>query len=138
MEIGGINHIGVAVPSIEDFLRRNDAVYSGFSRGPVIVNQTQAIKEMFITDGKTVLELLEPLHENSPLAGYLKKNPQGGLIHVAFDVDHLESAIERVKKAGGRVVVDPVPDIAFQQRRIAFAYLGGHVYEFIEKERKHG
>ena len=129
-----INHIGIAVPNIEEFLRKTDAIYGGFKRGPLVLNETQGIREMFITDGNTVLELLEPIRENSPLAGFLKKNPQGGLVHIAFDVESLEGAMERVQKAGGRVVVDPVPDVAFDQRRIAFTFLGGQVYEFIEKE----
>ena len=128
-----INHIGVAVPSIDEFLEKNKALYGDFSRGPLISNETQGVREMFITDGKTVLELLEPSSEGSPLTGFLKKNRMGGLVHIALDVDSLEAAIQRVVQAGGKVIVEPVPDVAFEQRRIAFVVLNGHMTEFIER-----
>ena len=127
-----INHVGMAVPSIDEFLQKNETLYGGFSKGPLIVNEVQGVREMFITDGNTVLELLEPIRDGSPLAGFLKRNRAGGLVHVALEVEDLEVALERVRQAGGRVVVDPVPDVAFQQRRIAFVVLNGQLSEFIE------
>jgi methylmalonyl-CoA/ethylmalonyl-CoA epimerase len=130
-----INHIGVAVPNIAEFLERNEALYSSFSRGPVIVNGLQEVKEMFISDGKTVLELLEPNSETSPVAGFLKRNRAGGLIHIALDVDDLEGAIKRVEDSGGKVVVAPTPDVAFPGRRIAFVFLNGQLTELIERLR---
>ena len=128
-----INHIGVAVPSIVDFLERNQVLYSGFSRGPLIVNATQGVNEMFITDGKTVLELLEPASEASPIAGVLKRSRSGALVHIALDVDDLERTLHSVEESGGRAIVGPVPDIAFGERRIAFVLLNGHVTELIER-----
>jgi methylmalonyl-CoA/ethylmalonyl-CoA epimerase len=130
-----INHIGLAVPDIEAFLRRTTPLYEGFSRGSRIVNERQRVRELFLTDGATTIELLEPLGEGSPLRAFLNRNPAGGLIHLALEVVDLDTAITRVTAAGGRLVVAPVPDVAFQERRIAFVYLGGHVTELIELPR---
>ena len=130
-----INHIGLAVPDIEAFLRRTTPLYEGFSRGPMIVNERQNVRELFLTDGATTIELLEPLGEGSPLLAFLNRNPAGGLIHLALEVVDLDTAITRVTAAGGRLVVAPVPDVAFQERRIAFVYLGGQVTELIELPR---
>jgi methylmalonyl-CoA/ethylmalonyl-CoA epimerase len=130
---GSINHFGMAVKSIEEFLDNNEALYGGFTRGPLITNDTQKVREMFITDGQSVIELLEPMGEQSPLDGFLAKNPAGGLIHVALDVDNLETAIAEVEDQGGRLITAPVPDIAFNYRRIAFVFLNGQVTELIEK-----
>jgi methylmalonyl-CoA/ethylmalonyl-CoA epimerase len=130
-----INHIGLAVPDIEAFLRRTTPLYEGFSRGPMIVNERQKVRELFLTDGATTIELLEPLGEGSPLLAFLNRNPAGGLIHLALEVVDLDTAITRVTAAGGRLVVAPVPDVAFQERRIAFVYLGGQVTELIELPR---
>src|SRR4051794_3904940 len=69
------------------------------------------------------IELLEPLGEGSPMRAFLNRNPAGGLIHLALKVVDLDAAITRVTAAGGRLVVAPVPDVAFQERRIAFVYL---------------
>ncbi len=128
-----INHIGMALPSIEKFLERSRAVYGGFERGPLIVNQRQRVREMFVTDGRTRLELLEPLEVGSPLDGFLDANPNGGLLHIAIDVDHLEPALAELTAAGGRVVTPPIPDVAFEERRIAFVYIGGQMVELIER-----
>jgi methylmalonyl-CoA/ethylmalonyl-CoA epimerase len=131
-----INHFGLAVPKINEFLERNEVLYRSFRRGPLIVNETQRVKEMFITDGATVLELLEPYGQESPLTVFLKRNRAGGLVHVAFDVENLDAAVGSVQAAGGRVVVEPVPDIAFDWRRIAFVILNGQLSEFIETNKR--
>lgn len=40
----------------------------------------------FVDFGNVKIELLEPLGENSPIAGYLEKNPRGGFHHFCYDV----------------------------------------------------
>jgi methylmalonyl-CoA/ethylmalonyl-CoA epimerase len=127
-----VNHIGMAVPSIDEFLTKNELLYGQFRRGPMIVNDVQDVREMFFTDGRIVVELLEPMSDRSPLTGFLRRNRGGGLVHVAFDVPDLAVALDDVRRAGGRVVVEPVPDIAFDQRRIAFVMLNGQLSELIE------
>ena len=108
-----INHVGLAVPDIEAFLRKTNPLYEGFSRGPMIVNERQKVRELYMTDGATTVELL----------------------HLALEVADLDAAIARVNAAGGRLVVVPVRDVAFNERRIAFVYLGGQVTELIELPR---
>ena len=98
----------------------------------MIVNERQKVRELFMTDGTTTVELLEPLGEGSPLQAFLNRNASGGLIHLALDVSDLDTAIARVIAAGGRLVVRPVPDVAFNERRIAFVFLGGQITELIE------
>ena len=101
----------------------------------MIVNERQKVRELYMTDGATTVELLEPLGEGSPLRAFLNRNPTGGLVHLALEVADLDAAIARVNAAGGRLVVVPVPDVAFNERRIAFVYLGGQVTELIELPR---
>jgi methylmalonyl-CoA/ethylmalonyl-CoA epimerase len=127
-----LNHVGFAIPDIEVFLRKSGPLYGGFKRGPMIVNERQKVRELFMTDGTTTVELLEPLGGDSPLKAFLNRNPSGGLIHLALEVTDLEAAIASVTAAGGRLVVAPVPDVAFNERRIAFVYLAGQVTELIE------
>jgi methylmalonyl-CoA/ethylmalonyl-CoA epimerase len=128
-----INHVAMAVPDIEAFLDTNRVLYGRFERGPLIENVEQRVREVFLRDGDTVVELLEPLGEQSPLDGFLKKHPAGGLLHIALDVEDLDAALAEVEAAGGKTVVAPVPDVAFGGRRIAFVFLGGQITELIEK-----
>src|ERR1700674_2625780 len=91
-----INHVALAVPDIEAFLRKTAPLYDDFSRGPMIVNERQKVRELYITDGATTVELLEPLGGNSPLRAFLNRNPAGGLIHLALEVTDLDAAIASV------------------------------------------
>jgi methylmalonyl-CoA/ethylmalonyl-CoA epimerase len=131
-----INHVGFAVPNIQTFLKNTAPLYEQFSRGPLITNDRQRVRQMFLTDGGTTIEFLEPLQDDSPLRGFLNKNRTGGLLHLALEVVDLDAAIGRVTAAGGRLVVAPVPDVAFQERRIAFVFLGGQITELIEVPRQ--
>ena len=128
-----INHVAMALPSIAAFLEKTGPLYTSFGRGPVIDNPRQSVREQFLSDGNTTLELLEPLGDKSPVSGFLKRNPAGGLIHLAFDVDSLPPAIAALTAAGGKLITPPTPDIAFDERRIAFIFLAGQVIELIEK-----
>jgi methylmalonyl-CoA/ethylmalonyl-CoA epimerase len=128
-----LNHVGVAVPSIEKFLNENRLFYEGFERGPLLENSQQSVRQMFLTDGKVRLELLEPLRRPSPLDAFLTKHPRGGLIHLAFDVDQLDTVLTQVEADGGWIIVPPAPDVAFDNRRIAFVVMGGQVAELIER-----
>jgi methylmalonyl-CoA/ethylmalonyl-CoA epimerase len=125
----------MAVPSIDEFLEAGRSVYGGFIRRGPILNERQGVRELFLSDGNTAIELLEPLDGSSPVSGFLRRNPRGGLIHVAFDVDGLEPALAELEASGGRVIADPIPDVAFEERRIAFVLLGGQVIELIERRR---
>jgi len=127
-----INHVGLAVPSIEAFLHKTIPLYGELTRGPMIVNERQQVRELCLTDGATTVELLEPLAESSPLRGFLRRNRSGGLVHLALEVVDLDATIARVTASGGRVLVGPVPDVAFEERRIAFVLLGGQVTELVE------
>jgi methylmalonyl-CoA/ethylmalonyl-CoA epimerase len=130
-----INHVAMALPSIATFLDKTGPLYETFSRGPLIDNPRQSVREQFLSDGSTTLELLEPLGDKSPISGFLKRTPPGGLIHLAFDVDALEFAIAALTAAGGKLITPPTPDVAFDERRIAFIFLAGQVFELIEKPR---
>jgi methylmalonyl-CoA/ethylmalonyl-CoA epimerase len=90
---------------------------------------------MFISDGMTTVELLEPKGDKSPLAGFLRKNPAGGLVHVCLECDDITALIASVKAAGGLVITGPLPDVAFDERPIAFCMLANQVIELVERPR---
>lgn len=131
------NHVAVAVPSISRYLEEQQALLGGLQRGPLLENPRQGVRELFLTDGRTSLELLEPLAAGtpSPLDGFLRRQRGGGLYHLAFDVTDLDAELLRIEQRGGMVVTRPVPDVAFEGRRIAFAVVGGHLAELIERPR---
>jgi len=89
------------VPSIEAFLHKTIPLYGELTRGPMIVNERQQVRELCLTDGATTVELLEPLAESSPLRSFLRRNRSGGLVHLALEVVDLDATIARVTASVG-------------------------------------
>lgn len=128
-----IDHVAMVVPSIESFLQQSSVIFGDFEQRGVLVNDRQRVREHFLSDGNTTIELLEPIGETSPVRSLLQRQPRGGLVHVAVDVQHLEVALADLTAAGARIVATPTPDIAFDGRRIAFVMLAGQLIEVIEQ-----
>jgi acyl carrier protein/aminoglycoside N3'-acetyltransferase/catechol 2,3-dioxygenase-like lactoylglutathione lyase family enzyme len=88
-------------------------------RGPG-ENVRQGVRFAFVqvNDGLSV-EILAPLGSgDSPIGRHLAQG--GGVYHLCYAVADLDQALLAAKKHGARIVAPPVPDIAFDQRRIVF------------------
>jgi methylmalonyl-CoA/ethylmalonyl-CoA epimerase len=82
---------------------------SGCSEPPVIYEDPiQRVRVALVGE----LELVEPCGEDSPVAEVVRK---GG-----YEVDNLESAIERARAERRLLISEPQPAVAFAGRRIAF------------------
>lgn len=128
-----INHVGMAVRSIDAYLKANAVLYRDFMQDRAISNLEQGVRQVFLSDGKTSIELLEPFDQGSPIWGFLLKNEDGGLIHVCFECDDINAAIVELKASKARVISGPTPDVAFKGRPIAFLFLAGQVIELVQR-----
>ena len=61
---------------------------------------------VFIDTGNSKVELLEPLGDDSPIARYLERNPDGGMHHMCFEVDDIIAARDQLIAEGARVLGD--------------------------------
>ena len=68
------------------------------------------------------VELLEPLGESSPIAGFLEKNPGGGIHHVCYEVDDILAARDRLVGSGARVLGDGTPKIGAHGKPVLFLH----------------
>ena len=59
---------------------------------------------VFITLPNTKIELLYPLGQNSPITGFLEKNPAGGIHHMCYEVPDIIAARDKLLNAGARVL----------------------------------
>ena len=110
MQLGRLNHIGVATPSIEESLRfYREVMWATKARTPFEL-EAQGVKVCFVdTPGEngtrgTQIELIEPLGADSPLTGFLAKNPAGGQHHLCYEVDDIEEARSWFKGLGKRIL----------------------------------
>ncbi|KPL68590.1 methylmalonyl-CoA epimerase [Erythrobacter sp. SG61-1L] len=104
MDLGPLNHVGVATPSIA----RSVAFWRG-TMGATRIHDPfpmveQGVTVCFVDTPNTQIELLEPLGENSPIAKFLERNPEGGQHHLAFEVPDIAAARAEFEAQGKRIL----------------------------------
>ncbi|MFD1736320.1 methylmalonyl-CoA epimerase [Bacillus salitolerans] len=99
-----IDHIGIAVRSIEESLKLYVDILELTLEGIEEVESEQ-VRVAFLKAGETKLELLEPLTEESPIAKFIEKKGEG-IHHVALGVDSIQERIHYMKENGIRMIHD--------------------------------
>ena len=114
-----INHIGVAVHSLDDALPfYRDQLGMAFAGSEEVAEQKVRVAMLQI--GESKVELLEPTSPESPVAKFLEKSGQG-IHHIAYEVEDIEAAIAKLVADGARMI-DPVPRSGAHGARIAFVH----------------
>ena len=119
--IGRLNHVAIAVESVE----KASAIYKNALGAKISEPESLAehgVKVIFVELTNTKIELLEPLGENSPIAGFVAKNPAGGIHHVCYEVDDILAAREQLKATGARVLGDGEPKIGAHGKPVLFLH----------------
>ena len=106
MELGRLNHVGVAVPDIDAAIMFWRDVMGATSITEPFDMPAQGVRVCFVDtpDGGTQIELLAPLGEASPVAAFLERNPLGGQHHLAFEVPDIDAARAEFEAIGKRVL----------------------------------
>lgn len=117
--VQAINHIGIAVSSIEEqrpfYETELGAEFENIEEVP-----SQKVKVGFFKVAGVRLELLEPTDPESPIAKFIEKRGPG-LHHVAYTVDDLPARIAELKDSGLRMI-DEEPRPGAHNTRIAFLH----------------
>src|SRR6267154_3213635 len=106
--IGRLNHVAIVVPDL--------ATASGLYRGALgarvsapLALPAHGVTVVFVELPNTKIELLEPLGAESPVRGFLDRNPSGGMHHICYEVDDIRVARDRLRAKGARVLGDGEP-----------------------------
>lgn len=119
--IGRLNHVAIAVPD----LAAASALYRdalGASVGEPQPEPDHGVTVVFVELPNTKIEFLEPLGENSPIAGFLEKSPSGGIHHICYEVDDILAARDKLKAQGARVLGDGEPKIGAHGKPVLFLH----------------
>jgi methylmalonyl-CoA/ethylmalonyl-CoA epimerase len=119
--IGRLNHVAIAVRDLAQAAR----VYRDMLGAEVSAAMPQVehgVTTVFVTLPNTKIELLEPLGQNSPIAKFLERNPDGGIHHLCYEVDDILAARDRLKEQGARVLGDGEPKIGAHGRPVLFLH----------------
>lgn len=103
-----IDHLGIAVRSIEQSMPLYRDTFGLEYLGEDVVVE-QGVKVAFFKVGESLIELLEPLNEESPVARFLQKHGEG-IHHMALGCQDIMAARERVAARGVRLLSDAPRD----------------------------
>ena len=106
--IGRINHIAIAVPDVMAAAARwRDGLGADCSAPQDLPEH--GVRIVFVSQPNGKVELMEPLDANSPIAGFLERNPDGGMHHICYEVEDITAARDRLVNGGARVLGDGTP-----------------------------
>jgi methylmalonyl-CoA epimerase len=114
-----INHIGIAVNSIEDALKLyTDAL--GLKVEDIEIVEAQKVRTAFIPVGESKIELLESTDPEGVIAKYIEKRGEG-LHHLALEVSDIQQALDTLREKGIQLI-DERPRSGVKGTRIAFLH----------------
>lgn len=119
--IGRLNHVAIAVPDLGAAVEQYRSTLGAVVRDPQD-EPDHGVTVVFIELPNTKIELLYPLGENSPITGFLEKNPAGGIHHICYEVDDILAARDRLKASGARVLGTGEPKTGAHGKPVLFLH----------------
>jgi methylmalonyl-CoA/ethylmalonyl-CoA epimerase len=134
---GRIDHIGVAVEDIDAAIELyRDGFGMELAHRETV--ESQGVEAVLLDVGDGHVELLAPLGPETPVGKYMAKNG-AGLHHVAYAVDDIDAALEKIAAAGIQLI-DSEPRVGIRDSRVAFLHprsTGGVLTEIVEPAGGH-
>ena len=131
--IGRLNHVAIAVPDLEAAM----ASYRGTLGAKVsepLDQPDHGVTVVFIELPNTKVELLYPLGENSPIKGFLDKNPSGGIHHICYEVQDILAARDKLQSGGMRVLGSGEPKLGAHNNPVLFLHPKDNFGTLVELE----
>ncbi|HEX5984755.1 MAG TPA: methylmalonyl-CoA epimerase [Solirubrobacterales bacterium] len=134
---GRIDHIGVAVEDIDAAIELyRDSFEMELAHRESV--ESQGVEAVLLDVGDGHVELLRPLGPDTPVGKFMAKNGEG-LHHVAYAVDDIDAALEKIAAAGLQLI-DSKPRVGIRDSRVAFLHprsTGGVLTEIVEPAGGH-
>ena len=135
--LGRVNHIALAVPNLDAAIARyRDSL--GVTVSVPQVLPEHGVTVVFVIFDNAKVELLEPYGDNSPIASFLAKNPDGGMHHICYEVTDILAARDHLKAAGARVLGSGEPKIGAHGNPVLFLHPKDFFGTLIELEEVKG
>jgi methylmalonyl-CoA/ethylmalonyl-CoA epimerase len=119
--IGRLNHVAIAVPDLAAAADQYRETL-GANVGAPQDEPDHGVTVIFIELPNTKIELLYPLGDNSPIKGFLEKNPSGGIHHICYEVDDIDASARKLTDKGARVLGDGKPKIGAHGQPVLFLH----------------
>jgi len=119
--IGRLNHVAIAVRDLDAAARLYRDVLGATVSQPQPLHE-HGVTVVFVDLPNTKIELLEPLGEGSPIAGFLERNSGGGLHHVCYEVEDILAARDTLARAGTRTLGGGEPRTGAHGKPVLFLH----------------
>lgn len=138
--IGRLNHVAIAVPDLGAAARLYAETFGAEVSAPLDLPE-HGVTVVFVQLPNSKVELMTPLGEASGIAGFLQKNPAGGIHHVCYEVDDIRAARDRLVASGIRVLGNGEPKIGAHGLPVLFLHpkdMNGTLIELEEVAPRRG
>ncbi|MCC7347000.1 MAG: methylmalonyl-CoA epimerase [Variibacter sp.] len=132
--IGRLNHVAIAVRDLAKATATYRDVLGAEVSAPLPLPE-HGVTTVFVVLPNTKIELLEPMGENSPIAKFLERAPDGGIHHLCYEVDDILSARDRLTARGARVLGDGQPKIGAHGKPVLFLHPKDFAGTLVELEQ---
>ena len=132
--IDRLNHVAIATKDAVAASKIYRDTLGAKVSGPV-PQPDHGVTTVFVELPNTKIELLEPLGNNSPIAKFLEKNPNGGVHHLCFEVSDIYEARDRMKAKGATITGTGEPKIGAHGKPVIFLHPKDFIGTLIELEQ---
>lgn len=119
--IGRLNHVAIAVPDLAAAVHTYREVLGARVSEPQD-EPDHGVRVVFVDLPNSKIELLHPLGADSPIKGFLEKNPAGGIHHLCYEVADIAVARDRLVAEGARILGDGEPKIGAHGKPVLFLH----------------
>ncbi|MCB9030197.1 MAG: methylmalonyl-CoA epimerase [Deltaproteobacteria bacterium] len=129
-----IDHIGIAVNDLEASIKMYQETF-GYEVDEREILEKSGVELVFLKAPNTLLELLRPLNDQSPIAKFLAKRGQG-IHHICFRVPDIEAELKKLADQGVELI-DKTPRPGAYNSKIAFIHpssTDGTLIELCQRE----
>lgn len=113
--------MAIAVPDLAAAAAKYRDVLGAKVSAPLSLPE-HGVTTVFVELPNTKIELLVPLGQNSPIAKFLERNPDGGIHHLCYEVEDILAARDRLKAEGARVLGDGEPKTGAHGKPVLFLH----------------
>ena len=129
-----VNHIAIAVPDLLSAINNYKNTFN-CDISEIIKLPKHGVSTAFIYLPNTNIELLEPLGIDSPISNFLKKNINGGVHHICYEVKDINLSIKHLLKNNCKVLGDGIPREGAHGKPVIFIHPSSFNGTLIELEQ---
>ncbi|MFL2845882.1 MAG: methylmalonyl-CoA epimerase [Candidatus Puniceispirillaceae bacterium] len=119
--IGRINHVAMVVPDLDVAAAQwRDILGADISVPKILVEH--GVRIVFVRSVNGQVELMEPYGEKSPVAGFLQRNPDGGMHHICYEVSDIGLARQSLEAKGARIIGDGLVKLGAHGNPVLFLH----------------